>query len=143
MDEPGINERIFDILSSAGMPPLKVFTQSPGSESSGRYKGAVLYNIAAQDSVEQVHFLDDNSVYIKDAKHYIEEMDKINNTNAASKISIYKVDSSKKPGGQVGDFFGMISIANLLDSKQLFKEADKVDALLEIMVENAKKSKGN
>lgn len=134
-DFPGMSDKIEELIGEHAQKPLHTYVQPVDSKSSADFKGEVIRDIAKQKSVDKVIFYDDNARYIKGVLEALEKYDRENNTNLMDKVKLIIVDKKKKPSLQMKVATDILEIANKLDSKNLFKEADLVENIIKSFFE--------
>jgi hypothetical protein len=134
-NHPGMVEKIEELMEEHAQKPLHTYVQPIRSTSSAGFKGRIIRDIAKQDSVDKVIFYDDNARYMKGVIETLEQYDRDHNTNLMDKVKLILVDKTKKPSLQMKVATDILEIANKLDSKNLFKEADLVEHMIKSFFE--------
>jgi hypothetical protein len=132
---PGIKEGIERLLKQHAVVPKEIHVR-PLKERSRVYKGRVILSIATQDSVDKVHFYDDNPNYLDGVKSAIQKYDEENQSNIMDKVILHHADPKDKPNFKLKIAYDAVEIANKLDKKGMFEQASVVDYLFKNLVKN-------
>lgn len=96
----GMHEKISSVLyEHSGYKPKHVYAQPLNSGNSGTFKAGVLFNIASQDTVDSIHFYEDNPEYIKTILNFLflEKRKSEEKGNIVDKVHINPVSVNQKP----------------------------------------------
>ena len=121
---PGMNEKIHEVLTKKLKAPKAIFTRPSDAKNPGKYKGEIIAGIAAQPSVDFVHFYDDNLYYLNGAAHVIRK------AGLQDKVQLHHVNVSSKPLSASHTIARMIKMANNLDEEGMHELASLADKIM-------------